>query len=243
MPVAEIEFTDERRRQIIALLGVLYAGLPEPTRRDESTPGFVNEIRQRTCPDCLANGQVPTRGCETCKGSGLVSSASPAISAADALETDGQRLDPYAQTSWLDQPYGVGQTSKVGHVPERDHVIDRLSEQTRDPFKSFADELAAANRAPYPWERERDSLRRRFSLDALRVALDDLRASSEPGLAGLVIAVYARDAGEALIECSGTFEAGVDRALRFLSERMPAELRAPGDVKHPALRRRDRKAA
>jgi hypothetical protein len=240
--VAEIEFTEERRRQIIALLGVLYAGLPEPTRRDESVPGFVNEIRERECPDCLANGRV-TFACETCRGSGRVSSASPRISAADELDTDGQRIDPYAQHDWLSQPYGVGGTRKIGHVSERDHVIDRLNEQTREPFQSFEDELAAANRAPYPWERERESLRRRYSLDALRVALDDLRASPEPGLAGLVVAVYAREPGESLVEPSATLEAGVDRALRFLSGHMPEELRAPGDDKHPALSRRDRRAA
>jgi hypothetical protein len=63
MTVADlVEFTEERRGQVIALLGHLNEGLPTAVgQRKLAEPGFVNEPRPRTCPDCLANGG-PTRG-------------------------------------------------------------------------------------------------------------------------------------------------------------------------------------
>lgn len=243
MIVPTVEFTETRRLQIIALLEILDEHLPEPTRRDESTPGFLNEVRARSCPDCLANGRVMF-GCETCGGSGQVSSGSPLIAAPDELDTDGRRLDPYAETDWLAQPYGVGQTAKLGHVPERDTAIDRLADQLREPFSSLADEIAEANRTGYVWERERKAKRRRFDLVPLERALDELRMT-DSGLAALLLSVYGRrlDGVPNLIEPSATLEAGIDRALRFVNDRMPDPIRAPGDEKHPALRRRDRRAA
>jgi hypothetical protein len=256
-----VEFTESRRVQLIALLGLLNEGLPEQSGpRKVATAGFVNDPRPRTCPDCLANGRT-MKGCETCGGSGTVAPHQvDAIAVPDELDTDGARTDPYAVNQV--QPYGIGETSKLGHAPARDAEIDRVTEQLREPWKTPEDEIEDANRNPYPWERERASMRRRYDIGALLVALDELRASSEPGLAALVVSVYGRrpecrhaiPAGDlcricglveaaGLIEFSTTLEAGVDRALRFLNDRMPDPIRAPGNHKHPALSRRDRRAA
>lgn len=235
-----VEFTDQRRTQIIRLLEVLNDGLPVPTRRDASTSGFVNEPRARTCPDCLANGRVMF-GCETCGGSGEVTGrrVEVAIAVPDELDTDGQRLDPYAQNDWLVLPYGVSSTTKIGHVPARDAAIDRVTDQLREPWKTPEDELADANRTPYPWERQRAALRKAFDIDALTTALEVVR-DRNPVWSGLLHAVYVY--GEP-IELSARVEQEVDMALRFISVLMPAEIRAPGDEKHPALRRRDARAA
>jgi hypothetical protein len=261
--MSTMEFTEDRRERIIRLIEILDQGLPEPSRHDSSSSGFVNEQRARTCPDCLANGRVMF-GCETCGGSGEVPGGrvETAVSVPDALDTDGLRIDPYAQQSWLEQPFGVASTGKLGHAPTRDREIERMRAQLREPWQSSADELDDANRNPYPWERERRDRERRFDLDALRSALDDLRASTEPGLAGLVVSVFGarfcehgvppgdacRPCGKVieragLIEISSTFEAGVDRALRFVSDRMPDPIRAPGAAEHPAAARQRRRAA
>jgi hypothetical protein len=253
-----------RRGQIIRLLETMNDGLPEPIRRDHSTSGFVNETRSRTCPDCLANGRVMF-GCETCGGSGEVTPARlDAIAATDVLPDDGATRDPYAVSETV-QPYGVTDTGKLGHVPARDAEIDRMREQTRQPFTSFEEELAQANVRPYVWERERAAMRRRYDYDRLTLALDELRVA-DAGLAALVLSVYGRrktcrhaiEVGDrcrvcgvvepaGFVEFSAAFEAGVERALRFIEARMPTPIRAPGDspvAEHPASARiRRRKAA
>jgi hypothetical protein len=168
-----------------------------------------------------------------------VSSASERIAAPDALETDGAHLDPYAQHSWLNQPYGVAQTGKLGHVPERDAEIDRVAGQLRDPWKSPEDELADANRNPYPWERDRAQLRRRYSIDALLHALEVLR-DRDPGLCSMVHSVFVY---QQPVELNATVEALLEGALRLLSDLMPAEIKAPGDPKPPAQRRWEKRHA
>lgn len=254
--------TEERRDQIIRLLEAMDNGLPMPVRREHSTSGFVNEARSRSCPDCLANGKV-MKTCETCGGAGTVPpSHLDAVAVPDGLPDDGQLRDAYAVSETV-QPYGVQSTTKLGHAPARDAAIDRMREQTREPFASFDDELAAANATPYVWERERAMLRARYDIDALAAALDALRTSPEPGLAAMIVAVYraparCQHAVEAphfcrrcdrdiervgLIEQSATLEAGIDRALRFISDRMPAVIRAPGNPAHPALSRQQRRSA
>lgn len=225
-----------RRAAIIRLVETMYDGLPMPMRREHTTPGFVNEARARTCPDCLANGRV-MKSCETCHGSGTVTPKHlDEISLPDSLPGDGDPRDPYAVTGSI-VPYGVRETVKLGHVPERDAEIDRARALGRE---RPANELEAAETTtPYVWERERATMFRRYDYGALYVALELLRDRA-PGCARAVVMVYAHD----IIEPSSTLQAALEEGLRFIDERMPDPVRAPGmEHKHPALRRRDRRAA
>lgn len=238
MNCATADFTEERRLQIVALLELLNAGLPEQRgQRKTATPGFVTGQRPRTCPDCLANGRV-MKGCETCAGSGtVVAKRLGQIASPDAFDDDGQEADPYAVNHV--QPYGVAGTTKVGHVASRDAEIDRMDAQLREPWKSPEDELDDANRNPYPWERERAQLRRRYDIDPLIAALEVLR-DRDPGGSALLHAVYVY--GETY-ELATLVEQKLVEALRFISDRMPDPIRAPGhEAKHPALERRDKNA-
>lgn len=224
-----------RRSQIIALLEVMNQGLPEPMRRDHSTSGFVNDARYRSCPDCLANGRVMF-GCETCGGSGEVRGAQiAALALTDQLPDDGQRRDPYAMSETV-VAYGVRDTRKLGHAPERDAEIARLDEQTREPFENTEEEIGAANRSGgYVWERERHALRKRFDIDAMTAALEVLRDRDEAGY-HLLHSVYVYGWSEP----STTMQAAVERALVFLDGRLPNPLRAPGvprEKEHPAASR------
>lgn len=225
----------DRPAQIVALLGELNEGLPEPTRRDHSTSGFVNEPRERTCPDCLANGRVMV-GCATCGGSGVVSPARiDGIALVDALPDDGQVRDPYAVSETV-QAYGVRDTRKFGHVPERDAAIDRARKLAQDRPPS---ELDAAKLAePYLWERDRAARRRQYDFAPLEAALELLRDRA-PGICSLIFSVYVY---RELSESSATVEKGLAIGIAFIDERMPDPIRAPG-LKHPALARRDRRAA
>ena len=229
---------EERRTQIIRLLETLNDGLPMPTRREHSTSGFVNEPRSRSCPDCIANDRV-MKTCPTCGGTGVVEPHRlEAIAATDALPDDGQVRDPYAVSDTV-QAYGVRDTRKLGHAPARDAEIDRLQQQLREPFATPEEELEDANRHPFVWERERAAMWKRYDYAALSGALDALR-DRHGALAGVVVAVYSR---ESIVEPSASLEAACELALEFIDARMPDTIRAPGDVKHPALARRDRRAA
>lgn len=231
-----------RRGQIIALLEMLNEGLPEPTRRDHSTSGFVNEARSRSCPDCLANGYPAGMfGCETCAGTGEVRGERlAAVALTDQLPDDGQARDPYAVSDQV-VAYGVRDTRKLGHRPDRDAEIARLGEQTRRPFKNAGEEIAEANRSGgYRWERERRALRKRYDLDAMTAALDELRVHDEPGYR-LLHSVYVYGWSEPSV----VMQTAVERALRFLDSRMPTPIRAPGGVgvESPGVQRMRRRNA
>lgn len=231
-----------RRGQLIRLLELLNEGLPVPSRRDHSASGFVNGARSRSCPDCLANGRVMF-GCETCGGSGEVTGARvDAVAIPDRLPDDGLSRDPYAVSDQV-VAYGVRDTRKLGFSPARDAEIARLGEQIREPFRNVGEEIDAANRSGgYRWERERRQLRRRYDIDAMTVALDELRVTDEPGYR-LLHSVYVYGWSEPSV----LMEEAVERALRFLDSRMPCPMRAPGDeprVESSAVQRmRRRKAA
>lgn len=240
--MATVEFTEERRFRIIALLGLLLEGVPEQRTgpRKLASPGFVNEPRDRDCPDCLANGK-PMLGCETCGGGGTVSPKRVRLIASpDAFDDDGQARDPYMQND--PRPFGL-----TGEQHDRNVAIDAAIARARNELRRFgigrpksaADEIAEANRNPHPWERTRDRLRKRYDLDALSSALDALR-DRDPAGSSLVWSVYVY--GEPF-EISTLVEQKIVEALEFVSDRMPDPIRAPDDEKHPALRRRDRRAA
>src|SRR6266404_374399 len=226
---------DRRRSQIIRLLETLNEGLPEPTRYEQSTSGFSNEARSRTCPDCIANGRV-MKTCETCHGSGTVSPTHlEEIALADALPDDGQLRDPYAVN---DRVTAFAATAKLGHVAERDAEIDRAKKLGRERPASELDAVQQANADPYIWERERDARRKRFDYAPLTAALELLR-DRDPAACALLHAAYVYGWSEP----STTMEALVERALIFIDERMPDPIRAPGAEKHPAIERRDRRNA
>lgn len=227
--------TDERRNAIIRLLETSNEGLPEPTRREHSASGFVNEVRPRTCPDCIANGRV-MKTCETCHGSGTVSPIHlDQVALTDALPDDGQLRDPYAVN---DRVTAFSDTAKRGHVAERDAAIDRAKKLGRDRPASELDAVKEANAEPYLWERERDARRKRFDYDALAAALELLR-DRDPAACALLHAAYVYGWSEP----STTMEAHVERALIFIDERMPDPIRAPGGQEHPAASRQRKRAA
>lgn len=211
----------DRRAQIIRLLETRDDELPLPTRRDHTTSGFVHrQLHRESCPDCLANDRTMF-GCETCGGRGY-------------LEEMVDR-DPYAVDKI--QPYGITESRRERDI-ERNRQIDRLAEQTREAWKSPEDELADANRHPFGWETARRRMYASFDYGALDCALEELRLA-DPAMCSLLHSVYVYGWSEP----STTLEAIVQSALQFIDERMPDPIRAPGDVKHPALERRDRKTA
>lgn len=231
-----------RRGQIIRLLEIMNDGLPEITRRDHSTSGFVNEARSRCCPDCLANGYPNGMfGCETCGGSGEVRAGQvDAIALPDARPDDGLDHDPYQETKTV--PYGLTNEQR-----DRDVAIDSAIARSREQLRRFPgfrpesskDEVEEANRSGgYVWERDRAQLRRRYDIDRLTVALDELRVHDEPGY-HLLHSVYVYGWSEP----SSSMEAAVERALRFVDALMPTPIRAPGDVEHPAVARQARRRA
>ena len=86
-----------REQAIVRLLETHDANLPEPVREAPGASGFNHKDRVRTCPDCLANGQVSI-SCETCRGSGVIEGKRfAAVAAPDALPDDGVKRDPYAK--------------------------------------------------------------------------------------------------------------------------------------------------
>jgi hypothetical protein len=232
-----VEFTEERRLQIISLLGLLNEELPEQRgTRKMATAGFVNDPRSRTCPDCLANGRT-RKGCETCGGSGTVSPQRMGLIAApDSFADDGDAKDPYQENKI--QPYGL-----TGADHDRRVAIDAAISHAGNELRRFAgfrpsstaEELEEANRNPYPWERERKKLRDRYDLDGLTAVLDVLRDRDQGGSA-ILHAVYVY--GETL-ELSALVETKLCEALRFVSDHMPDTIRAPRE--HPATTRQQRR--
>lgn len=211
----------DRRAQIIRLLETRDDHLPTPTRREHSTAGFVNEERPRSCPDCLANGRV-MKSCETCGGSGTVAGRRlDQVAVPDALPDDGDQRDPYAVEKVV--PYGLDPT-RHDRVRERDAELDRLASQTREPWKSPADELADANAHGEPWELARRRMYATYDYGALDRALEQLHQADDGAYKALHAGFVYR-----WIEPSTVFESACERGLRFLEERLPDPLRAPGN--------------
>jgi hypothetical protein len=207
----------DRRAQIVRLLVTRDAHLPVMVRHGEAAAGFVHQRRERTCPDCLANGRVML-GCETCRGAGVV--ADPALIALpDGLPGDDSARDPYAVEKV--QPYGMSPVRQE-MADERDRMIDRLEEQLAPPV-SDADLLAAANLRPDGWELARRRMYRAFDYAALDAALEQLRERAEAAyhvLHSVFVYGWQTEPGPAM---SAVAELG----LVFLSERLPGRLRAP----------------
>lgn len=213
--------TVDRRAQIIRLLETRDDHLPTPTRREHSTAGFVNEERPRSCPDCLANGRV-MKSCETCGGSGTVAGKRlDQVAVPDALPDDGEQRDPYAVEKVV--PYGLDPT-RHDRVRERDAELDRLAAQTRDPWKSPADELADANAHPEGWELARRRMYQSFDYAAIDRQLERLRQVDD-GAYKALHAAYVYN----IVEPSTSFESACERGLAFLDEHLPDPLRSPSD--------------
>jgi hypothetical protein len=161
----------DRRVQIVVLYATRNDNLPLPAARSHAAAGFVHNVLHReSCPDCLANGRVMP-GCETCGGHGYTEQREP--------------RDPYADGLGIVQPYGVADTVKLGHNPDRDAAIARLDDQLAPPV-SEQDLIAAANEHPYAWEQARFDMFRRYDYAALERGLERLH-SARPGLSPLTL--------------------------------------------------------
>lgn len=200
-----------RRSQIIVLLETRDDHLPQPTPHTHVDPGFVHNTPHReSCPDCLANDRV-LKSCETCGGRGYLEE----LHAADPYEIQQVRK------------YGID-PRRHERVRDRDAQIARLDQQLAPP-RTEQDLLDEANAHPYLWERERERKWRDYDYAALDVALELLRDHDQGGY-HMLHAVYVYGWQDA----SAVLEAAVERGLRFLDERMPAVIRAPG-APDPAL--------
>lgn len=117
--------------------------------------------------------------------------------------------DPYAIDVVV--PYGLSPDRREA-CRSRDRQIDILEEQLRPA--STVDEIADANAHPYGWERARKQMYRLFDYAALDRALEALWQIDAEAFGAL------RAAGACSV---------VDgwRALAFLSDHLPAELRVP----------------
>lgn len=220
--------SDDRHGRIVRLLETMNDHLPQPSRRTHTRSGFVNVQWPRSCPDCLANGRTMV-ACETCRGTGhILGTQLAAVAVPDGLDDDGATHDPYTVT--LSRPYGID-GSRHDRTYDRDAEIDRLSSQTREPFKTSQDELAHANQTPYGWETMRRRMYAAYDYRPLDLALEQLRGR-DPAASHLLLAVYTHR----LIDMSATVEAVCGRGLRFIDPRMPDPIRAPG-TQHPAAAR------
>ena len=218
---------------VVMLLRTRDEGLPGiAARRSHAPSGFVHRTQVReTCPDCFGERAPAAAGpCETCHGKGSV--------------TTWRQRDPYAVETT--QPFGLT-PDRHERTRERDAQIDRLEQQTREPFASPADELADANTHPEAWEIERRKMYRRFDYALLDRALEELRNRDEAAY-HIVHSVYVYGT---LSEPTAAVEALVQRGLRVLEAHMVAAIhravaagssrspviRAPSAVKHPAAAR------
>lgn len=159
---------DTRDDQILRLLDTRFDNLPESTRRDHSSSGFVHDtVVREACEDCLANDR-PRFGCETCGGRGFIEKR--------------RARDPYA----IDQkvlPFGLD-----GSERERVRAIESaisVAERELKRFPGFrpsssADEIEDANQHPYAWETARRSMYAEFDYAALDRALELLH-HARPG--------------------------------------------------------------
>jgi hypothetical protein len=235
-------YTDVRRDQIVRLMRSMWDGLPEaPALKSRAQSGFVDAPRHRECPDCLANGR-PIAGCETCGGiSGKVPySRVGLIALPDARPEDGEPRDPYKVT---------GKEATIGYADYHDQRVALDVAIARAPAGlgrfgvgrplNTEEEIAeAAKSGGERWERERNDMRKNFDYGPLIRALDELRVRD-----AMVCTLLRASVVNGLSDPSVTFEAAVELGFRFVSSRMPDPMRAPGDAKHPALSRRDSRAA
>lgn len=226
---------DDRRNEIVWLLTHRNDHLPLPSRHVESSPGFVNEPRPRTCPDCLANGRTMV-GCETCGGSGVVEPKRIGlVSSVDELPDDGETRDPYANNETV----GYDRT-RHDSVSARDRQIEMLKQQTRPPRKEF-ELLEEANRRGYAWEEERRAMYRQHDFAVLDEALDVLR-SHDADAAHALNAVYVDGWMAEVGQITPVAEQLCERGLSLLSACLPDPLRT-GLVRHPADDRQSRRRA
>ena len=227
---------EERRNEIVWLLEHRNDHLPLPSRHVESSSGFVNEQRPRTCPDCLSTGRT-LFGCETCGGSGVVEpSRMGLLAVTDELDDDGTTRDPYANNETV----GYDRT-RHDSIVSRDRQIEIMAEQTR-PVRSELELLEEANRRGYAWEEERRSMYRHFDLAPLDLALDALR-SSDDAAAHAINAVYVDGWLAEVGLITPLFEQLCERGLSFLSDRLPEPLRTGLAPAHPAATRQSRRRA
>lgn len=199
--------TPDRRDRIIALLGLIVEGLPEPSRRSHATAGFVHDQPVReTCADCLANDRRMF-GCETCGGRGYT-------------ETRRTR-DPYAIDKT--QPYGITPDRREAEL-KRDLEIEQLGQRIRDAekLKTAADEIAAANEHGYPWEQERRRNYERFHVAELERALDTVR-DVDPRAHTMLYAVHVYG----WFDVTSGEQSAATRGLRILDALLPTPLKAP----------------
>jgi hypothetical protein len=144
--------------------------LPEPTRRDHATRGFIHQTdAHEACPDCLANDRT-TYACETCGGRGYL-----------VVQRD---RDPYAVDKV--QPYGLNTDARLEAERDRSAELERLAAQTRAPWASVKDEIAEADKPgnDYGWREARKTMCERYDYDALRVALEIVHVQ-HPGVPDL----------------------------------------------------------
>ena len=228
--------SDERRNEIVWLLTHRNDHLPLPVRHVAEASGFVNEPRERSCPDCLANGRTMP-GCETCGGGGVVQLGMLShVATVDELPDDGQTRDPYAKNDVV----GVDVTRHEA-TRERDATIARLQAQTR-PARKEAELLAEANRRGYAWEEARRAMYRQHDFALIDQALDWLgRYDADAGHAINAVYVDGWMAEVGLI--TPLAEQLCERGLRILDALLPDELRTGLAPAHPAADRQSRRRA
>lgn len=226
--------SDERRNEIVWLLTHRNDHLPLPVRHVAEASGFVNEPRERSCPDCLANGRTMP-GCETCGGGGVVQFGKLGrVAIVDELPDDGQTRDPYAKNDVV----GVDVT-RHEKTRERDATIARLHAQTRPPRKE-AVLLEEANRRGFAWEEARRAMYRAHDFSAIDFALDVLRRR-HPEVAHVVNAVYVDGWMAEVGLITPLAEQVCEQGLWYLNALLPAELRTGLAPPHPAYERRTRR--
>lgn len=221
---------EERRNEIVWLLTHRNDHLPLPVRHVAEASGFVNEPRDRSCPDCLANGRTMP-GCETCGGGGVVQRGRLGhVATVDALPDDGSTRDPYAKNDVV----GVDVT-RHEKTRERDATIARLQAQTRPP-RSEEQLLEEANRRGYAWEEARRAMYRTHDFGLIDQALDMLRAH-DIDAAHALSAVYVDGWLAEVGLITPLAEQLCERGLTYLSALVPDELRTGLEPAHPAVER------
>lgn len=114
------DLTDEQRTLVgdatWALIRSLLDWTPGPrAARSQALSGFRHGPREISCDDCLANGRVMI-GCETCRGSGVVTV---------------RGADPYQEQAKTREQrfYGDETQRRRAEAAERDRELDRLALQ------------------------------------------------------------------------------------------------------------------
>lgn len=207
----------DRRARIIRLLETRDQ-LLENTRRSHIgsgvNSGFRHDTRAPTvCPVC--------EGCESANCTGCGGRGS--------IEVQRAR-DPYAVNDV--KAYGLtGAQHDRGYA--LDAEIDRLRQQTREPFASPEDELADANRRDYGWCEARKRMWRQFDYAALDLALEALRRVDDDGYR-LLHEVYVYGWLPEPAEGSRPLVI-VNDALTFVGQLMRDPIRAPGPEQPPRV--------